>query len=114
MYSYHNITVSFFKIHDVDSFYKVETQIIKYSDDCPNIFVLVTLCKNCLINYLNDFVQNDLLHDIILDRVGEMFVSFLTRLYQTRIILILEPMTMEQHSSTCVKLVVSNFLTATI
>ncbi|CAG2200013.1 unnamed protein product [Mytilus edulis] len=62
---------SFFKVHDVDLFYELETQIIKYSDECPNIFVFGDF--NARTAHLNDFVENDLLHDSILDRVGELF-----------------------------------------
>ncbi|VDI12992.1 Hypothetical predicted protein [Mytilus galloprovincialis] len=62
---------SFFKVHDVDLFYELEAQIIKYSDECPNIFVFGDF--NARTAHLNDFVENDLLHDSILDRVGELF-----------------------------------------
>ncbi|CAG2239732.1 unnamed protein product [Mytilus edulis] len=53
-------------VHDVDLFYELETQIIKYSDECPNIFVFGDF--NARTAHLNDFVENDLLHDSILDR----------------------------------------------
>ncbi|CAG2200770.1 unnamed protein product [Mytilus edulis] len=52
-------------------FYELETQIIKYSDECPNIFVFGDF--NARTAHLNDFVENDLLHDSILDRVDELF-----------------------------------------
>ncbi|CAC5419655.1 unnamed protein product [Mytilus coruscus] len=48
-----------------------ESQMIHYSAECPNIFVIGDL--NARTANMNDFVQNDKLHDSILDRVGDLF-----------------------------------------
>ncbi|VDI11413.1 Hypothetical predicted protein [Mytilus galloprovincialis] len=45
--------------------------MIHYSAECPNIFVIGDL--NARTANMNDYVQNDKLHDSILDRVGDLF-----------------------------------------
>ena len=62
---------SFYRIHNCDLFYELESQMIHYSAECPNIFVIGDL--NARTANMNDYVQNDKLHDSILDRVGDLF-----------------------------------------
>ena len=61
---------SFYKIHSCDLFYELENQIVKYLEECPNIFVIGDLNARTVNSY--DFVQNEFLHVSISDRVGDM------------------------------------------
>lgn len=48
---------SFYRIHNCDLFYELESQMIHYSAECPNIFVIGDL--NARTANMNDYVQND-------------------------------------------------------